>query len=315
MKLVYDNKETRELKGEVFKPYPLNNQYLASNFGRIKSKQQIVNHNHGGKAIKKERVLSQVDNGSGYLSVGLTENGKTKTIRVSRIVAITWIENELNKPQVNHIDGVKYNNYAVNLEWNTSGENVTHAWNNNLSKKQSSFIYIQQRLSKINGYLTHKLRVKTPLGFGTIIIDQNCYRIEYDNGKFENLIKSLRFWQEDFKLVLLNLSDLTKEIEVNGEKFVPIIELFQIAFGGSYTNKDVLIKYDDSKIYISTSISKLCFYPKIKGFEFFEMDFDGDDCSPALNQLTLFEKLYEWHFDIHGLIENGLAIDINTLTK
>ena len=28
-----------------------------------------------------------------------------------------------------------------------------------------------------------------------------------------------------------------------------------------------------------------------------------------------FQKLYEWHFDIHNLIERGLAIDINTLEK
>ena len=31
------------------------------------------------------------------------------------------------------------------------------------------------------------------------------------------------------------------------------------------------------------------------------------------NQLQLFQKLYEWHFDIFGLIEKGEAIDINTL--
>lgn len=28
-----------------------------------------------------------------------------------------------------------------------------------------------------------------------------------------------------------------------------------------------------------------------------------------VDQLALFEKLYEWHIDIHGLIEKGLAID------
>ena len=72
METYYLNKSTKELKGEVFKPYPLNVQYLASNFGRIKSKQQIVKHNYGGFAIKKERILTQTDNGSGYLSAGLS---------------------------------------------------------------------------------------------------------------------------------------------------------------------------------------------------------------------------------------------------
>ena len=283
METYYLNKLTRELKGEVFKPYPLNAQYLASNFGRIKSKQQIVKHNYGGIAIKKERVLTQTDNGSGYLSVGLTENGKTKNTRVSRIIAITFIENTENKPQVNHINGNKKDNCSINLEWNTSGENVRHAWNNGLAKKQSSYIYIKERLEKINPYITNRVRCKTPIGYGTIIIDQNCYRIEYDNGKFENLVKALRFWQDDFKLCLRNLYDLTKEIEHNGERFVPIerlafefrLQMYQFIDGAFYDNN--YRRYLDIK----------------------EMPF------------VVVLKLISWHFAI-GLDENDY-IDVNTL--
>ena len=280
MKLHWDNRDTRELKGEIFKPYPLNPQYLASNFGRIKSKQQIVVHNHGGKAIKKERILTQTDNGSGYLSVGLTEKGKTKTTRVSRIIANTFVPNPENKPQVNHKNGIKYDNTSLNLEWNTSGENVRHAWNNGLAKKQDSFIYIQNRLLKINPYLTYKLRCKTPLGYGTIIIDQSCYRIEYDNGKFENLIKAIRFWQDDFKMIFRTLSDLTKEIEVNGEKFVPRTKMGLIH---DISGNNILNYRTGDRI-------------NILSLPYYQID-----------------QLFEWHFDIFGLIEQGLAIDINTL--
>ena len=276
MNLHYQNKETKEINGEIFKPYPVNTQYLVSTFGRVKSKQQIVTHNYGGSAIKKERVLTQTDNGSGYLSVGLTENGKTKNTRVSRIVAITFIKNDLNKPQVNHINGNKKDNRVENLEWNTSGENVRHAWNNDLAKKQSSFIYIKERLEKINPYITNKVRVQTPIGFGTVIIDQNCYRIEYDNGKFENLVKALRFWQDDFKLCLRNLSDLTKEIEHGGESFVPTVNL---------------------------------------GWNTVTLSFSASNIKMAVDTLTLHEaqKLIEWKFDIAGLIDKGEAIDVNTL--
>lgn len=279
---IYKEKQTRELKGEVFKPLIDNNQYLISNLGRVKSKQQIVNHNYGGKAIKKERILTQTDNGSGYLSVGLTFNGKTKNYRVSRLVAITWIRNTEDKPHVNHKNGIKYDNRVVNLEWNTSGENVRHAWNTGLSKKQSSYLYVENRLRHINQYLSYKLRVKTPLGFGYIIIDQNNYRVEYDNGKYENLVKSLRFWKNDFKLILHNLSDLTKEIEVNGEKFVPI---------------DYLV--DKMKLTIG-GLSKFGITQRILN-EPFTIDY------------WAFERLISWHFDVFGLIEKNLAIDINTL--
>lgn len=285
MGLHFKNKETREIKGEVFKPYPLNTQYLASNFGRIKSKQQIVKHNSGSKAIKKERILTQTDNGSGYLSVGLTENGKTKTIRVSRIIAITFIENKENKPQVNHKNGIKYDNRVENLEWNTCGENVRHAWNNGLAKKQESFLYVQKRLFQINNYITFKPRVKTPIGFGTIIIDQNCYRIQYDNGKFENLVKSIRFWGDDFKLVLLDLSDLTKEIEVNGE----VVVVADIIFPEEdYTNKfdrNVAI----GALQLQNAIGHTCTFYQV------------------------VETLFKYHFDVFNLIDKGLAIDIKSL--
>lgn len=274
MELHFKNKDTRELEGEVFKPYPLNPQYLASNLGRIKSKQKIVKHNYGGKAIKKERILTQTDNGSGYLSVGLTENGKIKTTRVSRIIATTFIENKENKPQVNHINGVKYDNRVINLEWNTSKENVRHAWNNNLSKKQSSFLYIQERLKVINNYIAYGVSVKTPIGYGKIIIDQGCYRIEYKNGKLENLVKSLRFWGDDFKLILRNLSELTKE------EFEYLHTLLRVHLGKN--KRDKLIK---------------------EGYGITDLPY------------FIFEQLLENHFDLFGLIEKGLAININTLDK
>ena len=311
MELVYQNKSTKELKGEIFKPYPLNNQYLASNYGRVKSKQQVIKHNHGGIAIKKERILTQTDNGSGYLSVGLTEEGKTKTVRVSRIIATTFIENPFNKPQVNHIDGVKYNNYAVNLEWNTCGENVRHAWNNGLAKKQNSFLYIQQRMEVINQYIAFRPRVSTPIGLGTIIIDQNCYRIEYDNSKLENLVKSIRFWQDDFKLIVRDLSDLTKEIEIDGVKFVPMIEL-------------VKIKHPKEEIRVNVSSAKNC-YSIWYEFEdekhtirdriyVYTQTFDTDYvCSIKTTEYWIIQKLLSWHFDCFNLLENNLAIDINTI--
>ena len=119
---------------------------MVSNLGRIKSIDREVNHNYGGKAIKKSKILTQTENQSGYLSVGITFEGKTKNVRVSRMVATTFIPNYENKPQVNHINGDKKDNRVENLEWATSGENVRHAWNNNLAKKQSSFLYIQRRL-------------------------------------------------------------------------------------------------------------------------------------------------------------------------
>jgi len=139
------------------------------------------------------------------------------------------------------------------------------------------------------------------LGYGTIIIDQNCYRIQYDNGKLENLIKSIRFWKDDFKLLLLNLSDLTKEIDINGEKFVPIGKLKN---GGTNINE---YRYLEWKGYsaIDNEEHETSYDEKTKSF----LQFYRGESRMCTKQHEKLEKLLEWHFDIHGLIEKGLAID------
>jgi len=71
----------------------------------------------------------------GYQRVGLyVGNYKTKTIKVHRLVAETFIDNIENKKEVNHIDGNKANNNACNLEWCTRRENAKHAFKMGLSK-------------------------------------------------------------------------------------------------------------------------------------------------------------------------------------
>ena len=69
----------------------------------------------------------------GYLYVKLTINGKSKAAFIHRLVATAYIPNPENKPEVNHKDGNKHNNYINNLEWATSKENKKHARENKLS--------------------------------------------------------------------------------------------------------------------------------------------------------------------------------------
>ena len=57
----------------------------------------------------------------------LSKNSKTKPFTVHRLVATTYLPNPENKPQVNHINGIKHDNRLENLEWNTKSENQRHS--------------------------------------------------------------------------------------------------------------------------------------------------------------------------------------------
>ena len=70
----------------------------------------------------------------GYHQVTLfDENGRKNRIKVHRLVAMTYIENPDNLPQVNHKDGDKSNNSVSNLEWCTAYQNNKHARDNGLN--------------------------------------------------------------------------------------------------------------------------------------------------------------------------------------
>ena len=83
----------------------------------------------------KSKKYMGSNKGHPYKSVALSKDGKTKTFRVHRLVAKTFIPNPHNKPQVNHKDGNKLNNEVSNLEWCTSKENNHHAYKKKLSDR------------------------------------------------------------------------------------------------------------------------------------------------------------------------------------
>lgn len=94
-----------------------------------------------------------VNKNNGYASIGITLNGNSITLLVHRLVAITFIPNPENKPQVNHISGVKTCNWVGNLEWNTRKENMQHAVNIGLldikGEKHPENIYSEFQIRKV----------------------------------------------------------------------------------------------------------------------------------------------------------------------
>ena len=100
--------------------------YRISNLGNVYS----IARGGSGSARTGRLLIPKIDR-NGYLFTNLQYKGSRKYMKIHRLVAIHFIENPMNKPQVNHIDFNRTNNNITNLEWCTISENHKHTWMNN----------------------------------------------------------------------------------------------------------------------------------------------------------------------------------------
>ena len=70
--------------------------------------------------------INKISRNSGYFEVKLYKNGKSKSFFVHRLVAVAFVSNINNLPQVNHKDENTHNNHADNLEWCDASYNQTY---------------------------------------------------------------------------------------------------------------------------------------------------------------------------------------------
>lgn len=91
--------------------------------------QYTVSENGDVTRIETGRVLKPtINKQNGYLCVSLWKDNIGKTCTVHRLVALAYIPNPDNKPEVNHKDSERLNPCAYNLEWSTRSENAQHGY-------------------------------------------------------------------------------------------------------------------------------------------------------------------------------------------
>jgi len=233
-----ENEEWKEINLENIFEEKINTdkKYFVSNLGRFKNSCGIIMDNYK-------------TNENGYIRVYILN----KTFALHRIIALTFIQNNENKEQVNHKDGNKKNNNVNNLEWVTNKENQMHKYQaglgNNFTRKiiqfdlnmkqikiHNSIAGAARELNISKGNIQGVLRKyrNTAGGFIWKYIDDN--NIDYNQKITINSNIGRKVGQYDINMNLVcihnSLEDAGRKVNINKNNICGVIHNFRKTSGG-----------------------------------------------------------------------------------
>lgn len=137
---------------EIWKDIPDYPNYQVSNYGNVRNL-----HFFSHRKTKRDygvRNLTLLKHNAGYYTVHLHKDGKMRTFLVHRLVAMCFIPNPENKPEIDHINTNRADNRVENLRWVTPQENldnpISHKrmWEGYRKKVPGMFVGGKSPLSK-----------------------------------------------------------------------------------------------------------------------------------------------------------------------
>lgn len=151
-------------------------------------------------------------------------------------------------------------------------------------------------LKHLAPYLPYELKIAIEVA----ILETDSINLNLEN------ISDLLLYQR--KPVLRPLDDLVKEITHNGQKFIPIVELLKIQYVSWHKNKEGTRYAEIEHGQTGTRYFALYTNQATYSFKLHKYEFNTNR-----NEIEywVMEKLFEWHFDVFGLIEKGLALNKN----
>lgn len=154
-------------------------------------------------------------------------------------------------------------------------------------------------LKHLSPYLPYALPMMKGLHIGYL----QCVKQPTENSLrnyFEFMVTSSGYWEnsiEDtnpYKPILRPLSDLTKDIEVNSEK-IKVHELLEID-----SCSIEFINFENNSFFHNQPVIRTSDCEFVYAIDVYN---------------NIIQELFKYHFDVFGLINKGLAIDINTLSE
>lgn len=138
------------MEQEIWKDIPgYEGFYQVSNLGNVKG---LYRRCYG-------RYLSPAKNSKGYRYVCLYREGKAKCMKVYRLVAIAFLPNPNNLPEVDHINGLRDNDIASNLRWVSHKDNV----NNPITRAKFREVKLGEKNSFYNKHHSEESKRKISL--------------------------------------------------------------------------------------------------------------------------------------------------------